>query len=215
VHRGRRCERAAWFRKIAIVERIGRGEPEPDKPKVVLGPGTGLGVAALFPVDGKWCAVGGEGGHVSLAASDEREAEIVSRIQKKYGHCSAERLISGPGLALLHELLHGTGVVSAEEVGNLATGGNPGAQESLELLFLFLGTIAANLALTLGAFGGVYIGGGIIPKHAERFASSGFRERFEAKGRYRDYLGSIPTYLITAKHPTLTGLAIRSSQPDY
>lgn len=195
--------------------KIGRGEPEADKPKVVLGPGTGLGVAALVPVDGGWRAVGGEGGHVSLAAADEREAEIILRIQKIYGHCSAERLISGPGLALLHELLHGTGAVPPEELGRLATAGDPEAQASLESLFLFLGTIAANLALTMGAFGGVYIGGGIIPKHAERFASSGFRERFEAKGRYRDYLGSIPTYLITAEHPTLTGLAIRSLQPDY
>jgi glucokinase len=70
-----------------------------------------------------------------------------------------------------------------------------------------LGTVAANLALTIGAFGGVYIGGGIIPRHADRFAASGFREQFQAKGRYADYLESIPTYLITAEHPALTGLA--------
>ena len=87
---------------------------------------------------------------------------------------------------------------------------NPGdkqAEETFNVFFELLGTIAANLALTIGAFGGIYIGGGIIPRHAERFAASGFRQRFEAKGRYGDYLKSIPTYLIVSDHPALAGLA--------
>lgn len=195
--------------------KIGSGEVESRKPKVVLGAGTGLGVAGLIPVGDGWQSVSGEGGHVSLPATDQREAEIIHRVQQQFGHCSAERLISGPGLALLHSLMHETDALTADEIGRLAAAGDPHANASLELLFRLLGTVAANLALTFGAFGGLYIGGGIIPRHAEKFAASGFRDRFEAKGRYGDYLGSIATYLVIAEHPTLTGLAVYARESAY
>ena len=130
-------------------------------------------------------------------------------MRQEHGHCSAERLISGPGLCYLHELLHETGEsLSPERITRLAASGDAAAEKSLELFFRLLGTVAANVALTLGAFGGVYIGGGIVPRCADRFEKSGFRERFEAKGRYGDYLKSIPTFLITGEEPTLTGLAV-------
>ena len=187
--------------------KIGSGAPDAGKPKAVLGPGTGLGVASLIPVNIGWRAISGEGGHVSLPPANQAEARIILRVQEQYGHCSAERLISGPGLVLLHSILHECGAISAEEIGRLAALGDPKANASLEIFFQLLGTVAANLALTIGAFGGVYIGGGIIPKHADKFATSGFRGRFEAKGRYDDYLRSIATYLIVAEQPTLTGLA--------
>jgi glucokinase len=199
--------------------KIGPGGSEADKPKAVLGPGTGLGVAGLIPVNMGWLAISGEGGHVSLPPANQEEARIILRVQEQYGHCSAERLISGPGLSLLHSILHESEAVPAEEIGRLAMQGNQQANASLELFFQLLGSVAANLALTFGAFGGVYIGGGIIPRHAEKFAASGFRQRFEAKGRYGDYLGSIATYLIIAEYPTLTGLAAcarnSSSQSGY
>ena len=191
--------------------KIGSGEPEVDYPKAVLGPGTGLGVAGLIPVGNSWRAVGGEGGHVSLAPTDEYEAQIILRVQKQFGHCSAERLISGPGLAILHSLMHGGETLSAEEIGERAANDDPQARASLDRLFRFLGTVASNLALTFGAFGGIYIGGGIVPRHAEQFAASDFRDRFESKGRYDNYLRSIPTYLIVADNPTLTGLAVFAS----
>jgi glucokinase len=194
--------------------KVGGGEPLPNKPKAVLGPGTGLGVAVLIPVDGAWRAVSGEGGHVTLAASDDREAELIARIRTRFGHCSAERLISGPGLTLLHSALHDCEGPDAAEIAQLALGGDRQAEESFELFFRLLGTVAANLALTVGAFGGIYIGGGIIPKHAERFAVSGFRHRFSAKGRYGDYLDSIPTYLIVSDNPTLTGLVAYTQTLD-
>jgi glucokinase len=195
--------------------KIGSGESETDKPKAVLGPGTGLGVAGLIASKLGWQAVSGEGGHVSLPPADEHEAEIILRVQKQYGHCSAERLISGPGLSLLHSILHGAAPLPAEEIGRLASQGDHQANQSLEHFFRFLGTVAANLALTFGAFGGIYVGGGIIPRHAEKFAASGFRERFEAKGRYGGYLGSIATYLIMAEQPTLNGLAVCARESDY
>jgi len=186
---------------------IGSGMSEKSKPKAVIGPGTGLGVAGLIPAEAGWRAISGEGGHVSLPAANQEEARIILQVQEQYGHCSAERLISGPGLSLLHSILHESEAVSAEEIGRMAMQGDRQANASLEIFFQLLGSVAANLALTFGAFGGVYIGGGIIPRHAEKFATSGFRKRFEAKGRYGDYLGSIATNLIVAKHPTLTGLA--------
>ncbi len=185
----------------------GRGTVQPGKPKAVLGPGTGLGVAGLFPADEHWHAIAGEGGHVSLPASDEREAELIRDVHRRYGHCSAERLISGPGLTLLHSLLHGAAQTEPAAIGRLAEASDTQAVETLETMFRLLGTVAGDLALTFGAFGGVYIGGGIVPRHTGLFARSGFRERFENKGRYRDYLGTIPTFVITARNPTLTGLA--------
>jgi glucokinase len=187
--------------------KLGGGVALPDKPKAVLGPGTGLGVAGLFPGAHGWEAISGEGGHVTLAAYDEREDRLINAARAHFGHCSAERLISGAGLSFLHRTLHDAAELPPAEIGKLAAAGDPRATESLEVFFLLLGTVAANLALTLGTFGGIYIGGGIVPKHRQAFAASGFRMRFEDKGRYRNYLGAIATLLIVADHPTLTGLA--------
>ena len=186
---------------------IGGGQSLPDKPKAVLGPGTGLGVASLIPVPGGWQPVSGEGGHVTLPAVTRQEFELIDAIRERFGHCSAERLLSGPGLELLHTTLHAQAGITAAEITALAGNGDRKARETFDMFFELFGTVAANLALTVGAFGGVYIGGGIIPRHVERFAASGFRRRFETKGRYGDYLKSIPTYLIVTEHPTFTGLA--------
>lgn len=190
--------------------RVGGGSIVPCKPKGLIGPGTGLGVASLVPAGDGWIAVGGEGGHATLPAADAREARVIAAIRERFGHCSAERVISGPGLGLLHGALHGGPAVDATELGRLADAGNTQAGQTFEFFFRMLGTVAANLALTIGAFGGIYIGGGITPRHRERFLASGFRPRFEAKGRYADYLASIPTFLIVAEHPTLLGLAAAS-----
>lgn len=191
---------------------VGGGRPLTAMPKAVLGPGTGLGVASLVPDGNRWLVVSGEGGHVTLPAVDEREAAVIETIRARFGHCSAERLLSGPGLGLLHATLHGGPERPAATLAELANDGDAGACETFTVFFRLLGTIAANVALTVGAFGGVYIGGGIIPRHRERFIASAFRERFEAKGRYGDYLKSIPTYLIVAQYPTLTGLAAYSAR---
>jgi len=196
---------------------IGGGNPVADRPKAVLGPGTGLGVASLIPTRDGWQAVSGEGGHVTLPAVTEKEAELIRHIREQFGHCSAERLLSGPGLTLLHTARDASPAMTAMQIAALADAGDHRASETFNVFFELLGTVAANLALTVGAFGGIYIGGGIIPRHGERFAASGFRRRFEAKGRYGDYLKSIPTYLIVADHPTLTGLAAaaRSLHPAH
>lgn len=189
------------------LEQIGGGSLVADKPKGVIGPGTGLGVASLIPHKGNWLAVGGEGGHVTLPATEPAEERVIARVRNELGHCSGERLISGPGLSLLHRTLHGGEPIDAAELSARAEAGETAAGETFEMFFRLLGTLASNLALTVGAFGGIYIGGGIVPRHRERLISSGFRDRFEAKGRYDGYLKSIPTLLIVAEYPAFAGLA--------
>lgn len=197
--------------KAADLRQIGAGECRAGAPKGVLGPGTGLGVATLIPAGHDWLAIPGEGGHVTMPAYDERETQLIRTMRERYGHCSAERLISGPGLTLVHESLHGEGGLPAAELAERMVAGDTAAADSFDMVCRLLGTVAANLALTVGAFGGIYIAGGVLPRHADRFAGSGFRARFEDKGRYGDYLKRIPTFLVTAREPALTGLWARAT----
>jgi len=189
------------------LQQVGGGKAVPGAPKVVVGPGTGLGTAGLVSITGRWHAITGEGGHVTMAPSDEREARIIALGRERFGHCSAERLISGAGLAFVHSALSGATALAPDEVGARIEAGDATALEALDVFFQMLGTVASNLALTFAAFGGVYIGGGITPRYVEQFRTSGFRPRFEDKGRYRPFLADIPTWVITADEPALKGLA--------
>ena len=171
----------------------------------ILGPGTGLGVSGLVRAGQDWAVVAGEGGHVTLAATTAEEAQIIAQVTHEHGHCSAERLVSGPGLVTLYEL-NGGEHCAPEAITRLAQEGDALALQTLELFSQLLGTVAADLALTLGARGGIYLGGGILPDIANLFAAGGFRERFEAKGRFTDYLADMPTYIICTPHPSFRGL---------
>jgi glucokinase len=171
----------------------------------LLGPGTGLGVSGLvFPPDSPMgVPLAGEGGHVSLTAQTRREFDVLAVLQERYGHVSAERAISGPGLADLYRAVcvlsgHGGGeAVSAAEVSARALqSGDAQALEALELFCGFLGSVAGDLVLTLGARGGVYLGGGMVPRLGAWFDQSPFRARFEAKGRFQPYLAAIPCWVI-------------------
>jgi glucokinase len=201
-----------WLPPESLMK-IGGGEPAPGRAMAVLGPGTGLGVSGLLPAGERWIPLSGEGGHVTLPATDDREAAVIAMIRQRQGHVSAERLISGAGLTNLYAALKtlAGGVPEAgttpAEVGRLADEGDEIAGEAREMFFDFLGTVAGNLAMSLGALGGVYVAGGIIPRMQAAFAASGFREKFEAKGRYRDYMASIPTWLVTEPVPAFRGLA--------
>jgi glucokinase len=189
------------------LRQIGGGQAVDGAPKVVVGPGTGLGTAGLVRISGRWHAITGEGGHVTMAPSDEREARIIALGRERFGHCSAERLISGAGLAFIYGALNAGIALAPDEVGARIATGEPAALETLDVFFQLLGTVASNLAVTFAAFGGVYIGGGITPRYIEQFQASGFRPRFEDKGRYRAFLADIPTWVITADQPALRGLA--------
>lgn len=185
---------------------IGSGASQREAPCAVLGPGTGLGVAALFRADGHWHVLPGEGGHASLPAQDLEEERVVRIARERFGHCSAERVLSGPGLSFLHGVLNGEEGVNAAAVGQAALTGSPAARKTFEVFFRILGTVASDLALTLGAFGGVYITGGIVPRYIDLMRSSGFRARFEDKGRYARYLARITTRVLTIELPGLHGL---------
>jgi glucokinase len=198
--------------KDADVAQIGGGNSVLRTTKATLGPGSGLGVSALVPANDSWAVMTGEGGHVALPAVTPEEHEVVMLLQQRFdGHCSAERVLSGPGLVNLYVALaelagRGKPTVTPEDVTNLARQGEPMARKTQSMFFAMLGTIAANLAVTTGARGGVYIAGGIVPRLLEPLQKSEFRARFEAKGRYRGYLAAIPTYVITAPTPAFRGL---------
>jgi glucokinase len=198
---------------VADQRQVGPGVPVELAPKAVLGPGTGLGVSGVLHDRGRWLALTGEGGHCSLAPADEREAAILALAWRELGHVSAERLLSGSGLPLLHRLVaavdgrHAASLATAEIVARARTGDDIQCRVVIDTFCAMLGSLAGNLALTLGAQGGVYVGGGIIPRLGEIFDRSAFRPRFEAKGRFASYLAAIPTYVMLSPTPALLGAA--------
>ncbi len=191
---------------------IGGEAPAPGAAMALIGPGTGLGTSGLVPGNGHWIVLEAEGGHVTMAPADDRESAILARLRPVYGHVSGERVVSGQGLVNLY-----TAIASIENqpVDNLlpaditrlaAAGSCPLCKEAVEVFCAMLGTFAGNIVLTLGARGGVYIGGGIVPRLGEVFFTSSFRRRFEEKGRFQSYLAPVPAYLIMADHPAFVGL---------
>jgi len=229
------------------LRQIGGGAPVPGAAIGLLGAGTGLGVSGLIPgPSGTWLPLAGEGGHVSFAPFDAREIDLWRYARARFGHVSAERLLSGPGLQLLHAWLGeidphpaagppqggvrplggqrgqspSVGAVHHPAAGPSQGGPSPAditaralngsdarCVQAVDLFCTLLGTVAANLALTLGAMGGVFIGGGIVPKLGAAFERSGFRARFEDKGRFSDYLARIPVFVIDHPDPAFLGVA--------
>ncbi len=178
----------------------------------LLGPGTGLGVSGLVPdADGRYHAIAGEGGHVTLAATDAREAQLLAALRSKYDHVSAERVLSGSGLVnLYHAICTVDGLPARDlepsDVTDAAVAGSDAqCVQAVHYFTRFLGNVAGNLALTLGSMGGVYIGGGIVPRLGAAFDAAVFRQSFESKGRYRALLSTLPVWVITASTPALVG----------
>jgi len=192
---------------------IGGGKPASNAVAGVLGPGTGLGVSGVIPTVDGFVTLGSEGGHVNFAPADEREFAILQYAWREWQHVSNERLISGPGMEIIYRALALRNGVEAPQRDAAAIMTAALEQKDalcLEVLECFagmLGGAAANLAVTLGAFGGIFIGGGIVPRMAEWFKTSPFRTRFEAKGRFSSYLAQIPTYVIMMPTPALYGVS--------
>jgi glucokinase len=197
----------------ADLMKVGQGAPAPNAVIGVLGPGTGLGVSGVIPTSDGFVTLGSEGGHVNFAPADEREFAILQYAWREWRHVSNERLVSGPGMEIIYRALALRNGVdapprkAAEIIAGALGSGDPLCLEVLECFCGMLGGAAANLAVTLGAFGGIFIGGGIVPRMGEWFASSPFRARFEAKGRFSSYLTAIPTFVITTPNPALHGVA--------
>ncbi|GAA4033302.1 glucokinase [Actimicrobium antarcticum] len=199
----------------AHLEAIGNGKSRAGGVIGLVGAGTGLGVGGLIPTAGRWIALGSEGGHVTFSPTDQREIAVLQYCWTRYPHVSAERLVSGPGIELIYQALaarSGSAVepLTTPEIIRRALAGADADALCLEVVDCFcgmLGTVASNVAVTLGTLGGIYIGGGVVPHLGEYFARSPFRARFEAKGRFGDYLSQIPTFVITAPYPAFVGVA--------
>jgi glucokinase len=208
-------EAVAWSLPLIAaddVRMIGGGAPKPGAPMVVLGPGTGLGVAAYIPGKGDGSVMRGEGGHVTMPSNNAREDAIIGALRQKLGHVSAERVVSGSGLeniywaiaALEHQAVperNAAAITQAAVAGTCAI-----SSAALDTFCALLGEFAGNCALTFDAQGGVFIAGGIAPRLRDYLPQSQFRSRFEAKGRMSRHLAAMPVYLIVHEDPALIGL---------
>ncbi|HOW77072.1 MAG TPA: glucokinase [Candidatus Competibacteraceae bacterium] len=192
---------------------VGGGEVIAGEPIALIGPGTGLGVSGLIWSGKRWIPLQAEGGHATFSPVDEREWAISRILQRQFVHVSPERLLSGPGLVNIYNALAelegwpAEALTPADITDRALAGTCEHCRDVLELFCGALGTAAGNLAITLGARGGVYIGGGIVPRLGGFFVQSTFRARFEDKGRFSSYLAAIPTWVITAANPALRGVA--------
>jgi glucokinase len=193
---------------------VGGGAAVSGTPLGLIGAGTGLGVSGLIPgKDGGWTALLSEGGHVSFSPANPTEVAILQYAWTEFEHVSAERLMSGVGIELIYRALcHHRGVsaeqIAVPEIVRRALDGECAlCDEVVETFCCMLGTVAGNLGVTLGAQGGIYIGGGIVPRLGARFDRSGFRARYEQKGRFAQYLARIPTFVITAQYPAFVGVS--------
>jgi glucokinase len=194
------------------VRQIGGTRPVVAAPMAVLGPGTGLGVAACVPLAGGDFIIHSEGGHATAAAGNAREAAVIAALRAELNHVSIERLLSGPGLENIYRALVAIDHAvppercAADIVKAARDASCPTSRAALDMFCAMLGDVAGNLALTFGAKGGVYIAGGIIAHLGDEIERSAFRTRFEAKGRMRSYVAPIPVYLIVHSDPAFVGL---------
>ena len=200
---------------------IGSGQPMPNHTKVVLGPGSGLGVAIVAWAGTDWLPLPGEGGHARLPmGATPREDAVFNHLRDRFGTVTIEHILSGSGLAALYEALcHVDGKTVTVPEQHLIThaaldGSDACAVETLHLFLSILGTAAGNLALTTMARGGVYIAGGIVPACVSLVDASPFRESFLGASKMRPLLEPIPTYVITNEHPAFVGLvSLLAEQP--
>lgn len=191
----------------------------PDCPLVVLGAGTGFGVAGLARGPLGDYAVATEGGHAGFAPTDEVEVEVWRRMHARHGRVSIERLLSGAGLFELYSILSDLAqrppsCGDEKAVMEAAAAGDEAAGEALDRFCAILGSVAGDLALTFGARGGAFISGGIAPRMADRLAKSQFRARFEDKGRLSAFVKDIPTALVLHPYPAIMGCARELEQME-
>lgn len=191
---------------------IGGGEADPAGARLVIGPGTGLGMAGVVPGRRNWIPLTTEGGHVTFAPTDAYEAEVLRDFRCRYGRVSVERVLCGQGLLELYQTHARINGLTADhatpaDVTAAADAGDPVAGSVVDRFLKILGDVCGDAALTLGARGGVYLCGGIVPRLLHRLPGSGFREAFTNKGRMSGYAAGIPTLAVTAEWTGLLGAA--------
>lgn len=194
------------------VRSVGPGASIPGAPMAVVAPGTGLGLACVTGGPAGRCVVAGEGGHATLSAIDEESERVISFLRHRFGHASAERALSGNGLVNIHDAIVAWDGARPETrtpsdiTKSALDGSSPTCLRAVEMFCALLGVFAGNAALTFGARGGLFIGGGIVPRFGDHFVRSRFRQTFVAKGRMEGYLEHVPTRLILHPNPTFLGL---------
>jgi glucokinase len=197
----------------AALEQIGGGIPHRDAPAGAIGPSNdGVGMSLLNP-DGfvGWTAAAAEGGHVDLAAANDREADVIRILRGMHGHVSAEQVLAGQGMldvALAVSTLAGAPArpASLEAMLDSARQGDPVAREVFSLVSGWLGSVSGNLVLTAGARSGIYIISATVISWSEMLDRAIVRDRFEAKGRMATYLHDVPLYLVNDPNCGLLGL---------
>lgn len=198
-------------------ESIPVGLPEPaelgntDFMVGIIGPGTGLGTAGLLRNNGRLVPIVGEGGHNGFAPETQVQMDILIKLREQFDRVCDERLVSGPGIENIYKALSSMrgkntiAITAADIFSRAARKSDEIAQEAVELFFEILGQVAGNLTLTLGAFDGLYIGGGIVARKPELIINSRFRTGFERKGRHRSLMENTPTRVISHPNPGLLG----------
>lgn len=201
--------------KSNLVE-IKPGQPIAGKPRIILGPGTGLGVGMLVPARDKWIPIASQGGHVNFSPTDEVEQKLLALYLNNLSHVSFETFVCGSGLANIYagllaidkDIDVAPSPLSPAEVSEAATvKKDPIADKALALFFRFLGRFAGNAALTCGGTGGVYLAGGILPRVKDELISSEFTLQFADKGVSSSFVDDIPIYLFDHPNPALIGSA--------
>jgi glucokinase len=209
-------EAIAWslLRLDALdVHALGPSLPERDGVKVALGPGTGLGVAALVPVSGGWHVLATEGGHASFGPQTPAEVDVFMRLVRTHGRVSAETVISGPGLVRLMRAYDPQTAYDAPE--QIVAGAHAGEASAAAVITLFVrlfGRFAGGLALTFKSLGGVYIAGGVASRLGALLDAQEFRAAFENHAPYEWLMKEIPTWLMTRSEPGLLGCAVLADE---
>jgi len=183
----------------------------------VIGPGTGLGVGALIVREGCTFALETEGGHISFAPGNDEETHLLERMTERFGRVSNERFVCGSGLVNIHRALcemagEHAPELQPQDVTAGAIAGDARCRHAVEVFCAVFGAIAGDLALTLGAWDGVFLTGGLVPKMLEVLQLSAFRRRFEAKGRFADAMKAVPTVAVLHPHAGLLGAAAFARQ---
>ncbi len=195
---------------------IGPAKPRDDATKAAVGPGTGLGVAALLRDGGRWTPIPSEAGHMDLAGSNEREDAAIAAIRRRFGRAEAESALSGPGLVRLHAALHGDegAPASAAEITELAAAGEPAALETAAIFLSMLARFAGDVALAFRAEGGVYLCGGVTPRLLPLVDPAAFRRSFEDKAPHVGLMRETATVVVSSEVAGLVGCAAALAAPD-
>lgn len=201
------------------MEKIGGGEPEEEASRVVLGPGTGLGVAGLVHARNIWIPVPGEGGHVDIGPRSARDFAVFPHVETIEGRISGEQMLCGRGLVNIYRAVAAAdGVVPgfstpAEVTGAALAGDDPVAVEALGIFVTCLGRLAGDMALVFMSRGGVFLTGGIAQKIVPALKDGRFRAAFEDKAPHSDLVRAMPVYVVTHPLAALAGLAAYARMP--